>query len=190
MALSEKYLPTIRSTFTGGVMPVSHLPPTSMQCAVFQRIAPHAPRCLLLKLVADPPPLASDLQVGVCMNNSRPYVEQDGYVYPTYEQYTSGTHSISLASPTAVTSAVIQLAVSTSTSSSSASIASGSSVSAAANHAAGSSSSNAAKATSSSKKASSASSAQGGGGARGSAVVAWTAMLGAAGVAALGLVMA
>ncbi|GAA5873034.1 hypothetical protein JCM16303_006921 [Sporobolomyces ruberrimus] len=38
--------------------------------------------------------------VGTCMNNTTPYVETSN-VYPNYQQYMAGTHSISLASPTA-----------------------------------------------------------------------------------------
>ncbi|GAA6003972.1 hypothetical protein JCM10207_006492 [Rhodosporidiobolus poonsookiae] len=39
--------------------------------------------------------------VGVCQNNTNPYVE-DGYTYPNFEQWAAGTTSISLAAPTAV----------------------------------------------------------------------------------------
>ncbi|GAA5912815.1 hypothetical protein JCM8208_006435 [Rhodotorula glutinis] len=41
------------------------------------------------------------MPVGVCMNNTQPYVETSAYTYPNYEQWMAGTRSISLASPTA-----------------------------------------------------------------------------------------
>ncbi|TNY22194.1 hypothetical protein DMC30DRAFT_362037 [Rhodotorula diobovata] len=41
------------------------------------------------------------MPVGVCMNNTQPYVEKDAYTYPNYDQWTAGTRSISLALPTA-----------------------------------------------------------------------------------------
>ncbi|GAA5823195.1 hypothetical protein JCM11251_007520 [Rhodosporidiobolus azoricus] len=51
--------------------------------------------------------------VGVCQNNTKPYVE-DGYTYPNFEQWASGTTSISLAAPTAVsTDASMSLPLST-----------------------------------------------------------------------------
>ncbi|KAI5480609.1 chitin deacetylase, carbohydrate esterase family 4 protein [Pseudohyphozyma bogoriensis] len=78
MLLSEQFLPTIRSTFKGGVMPVA-----------------------------------------VCMNNTRPYVENTSYIYPNYEQYIAGTRSISLLAPTAnanAASAAVVHAASTATS--------------------------------------------------------------------------
>ncbi|KAI5477444.1 chitin deacetylase, carbohydrate esterase family 4 protein [Pseudohyphozyma bogoriensis] len=65
MSLSEKYLPSIRSTFTGGVMPIA-----------------------------------------VCMNFTTPYAEGSSYVYPNYEQWMNGTRTVSLAAPTAYSSAV------------------------------------------------------------------------------------
>ncbi|SCV69663.1 BQ2448_1057 [Microbotryum intermedium] len=70
MAISQSYLPKMRKTFTGGVIPV-----------------------------------------GVCLNNTQPYVEGSEYVYPNYAQYVAGTVSISLAAPTAVT-VDVQLALS------------------------------------------------------------------------------
>ncbi|GAA5898462.1 hypothetical protein JCM6882_007782 [Rhodosporidiobolus microsporus] len=51
--------------------------------------------------------------VGVCQNNTNPYVEE-GYTYPNFEQWASGTTSISLAAPTAVsTDASMSLPLST-----------------------------------------------------------------------------
>lgn len=81
MELSQEFLPQIQKTFTGGVMPVSpSLHPRSKQ---------------LIDL-----PLS---QVAVCMNNTEPYVEQGGqYVYPDYEQWMSGTTTVSLLAPTAL----------------------------------------------------------------------------------------
>ncbi|BGP17200.1 hypothetical protein JCM10213_006000 [Rhodosporidiobolus nylandii] len=45
------------------------------------------------------------MPVAVCMNNTEPYLETSDYVYPNYAQYVAGTHSISLAAPTAATRA-------------------------------------------------------------------------------------
>ncbi|GAA5926299.1 uncharacterized protein JCM15063_000240 [Sporobolomyces koalae] len=51
--------------------------------------------------------------VAVCYNNSQPYVEKQ-YTYPNFAQYASGTTSISLASPTAVsTDGVLSIPLST-----------------------------------------------------------------------------
>ncbi|BGP18595.1 hypothetical protein JCM10213_004228 [Rhodosporidiobolus nylandii] len=51
--------------------------------------------------------------VGVCQNNTNPYVES-GYTYPNFAQYVAGTTSISLAAPTAVsTDASMSLPLST-----------------------------------------------------------------------------
>ncbi|GAA5939614.1 hypothetical protein JCM1841_000025 [Sporobolomyces salmonicolor] len=41
------------------------------------------------------------MPVAVCMNNTEPYIETADYVYPNYAQWMSGTHSVSLATPTA-----------------------------------------------------------------------------------------
>ncbi|KDE04459.1 hypothetical protein MVLG_05107 [Microbotryum lychnidis-dioicae p1A1 Lamole] len=49
--------------------------------------------------------------VGVCLNNTQPYVEGAQFVYPNYAQYVAGTVSVSLAAPTAVT-VDVQLALS------------------------------------------------------------------------------
>ncbi|BGP56273.1 hypothetical protein JCM8202_001408 [Rhodotorula sphaerocarpa] len=59
------------------------------------------------------------MPIAVCQNNSRPYVETQDYVYPNYEQWQSGTHSVSLATPTA--GAVKTLALSASSTPTSAS---------------------------------------------------------------------
>ncbi|GAA5885827.1 hypothetical protein JCM5296_000156 [Sporobolomyces johnsonii] len=42
------------------------------------------------------------MPVAVCMNNTEPYVETTDYVYPNYAQWMAGTHSVSLAAPTAM----------------------------------------------------------------------------------------
>lgn len=76
MNLSMEFLPEIKKTFKGGVVPLA-----------------------------------------VCMNNTRPYVEQE-YVYPDYSQWSSGTTSISLPAPTALsTNAPLVLTVSSTSSS-------------------------------------------------------------------------
>lgn len=49
------------------------------------------------------PSLTVSLKVGVCMNNTMPYLEGNLFVYPNYAQYIAGTRSITLAAPTAAT---------------------------------------------------------------------------------------
>ncbi|ORY89646.1 hypothetical protein BCR35DRAFT_300045 [Leucosporidium creatinivorum] len=142
MVLSEKYLPIIKKTFTGGVMPV-----------------------------------------GVCMNNTQPYLEQDNqYVYPNYAQWVAGTTSISLAAPTATTSVSIGLSATATATSAGAYAVSKTEATGSAASAALSSAS--AKATASTSKTASS------GGARGSTAAAWTGVLGAAMIAAVGVMMA
>ncbi|KAK4057347.1 hypothetical protein OIO90_001413 [Microbotryomycetes sp. JL221] len=47
----------------------------------------------------------------VCMNITTPYLETEGYVYPNYEQYMSGTRTIQLSAPTALgTGQILQFA--------------------------------------------------------------------------------
>ncbi|BGP49163.1 hypothetical protein JCM10450v2_005046 [Rhodotorula kratochvilovae] len=41
------------------------------------------------------------MPVGVCMNNTQPYVETADYTYPNYAQWAAGTRTVSLAFPTA-----------------------------------------------------------------------------------------
>ncbi|GAA5885829.1 hypothetical protein JCM5296_000157 [Sporobolomyces johnsonii] len=48
------------------------------------------------------------MPIGVCHNNTQPYVETASYTYPNYAQYVAGTHSVSLAAPTATTSVNIE----------------------------------------------------------------------------------
>ncbi|GAA6043436.1 hypothetical protein JCM8097_002857 [Rhodosporidiobolus ruineniae] len=45
------------------------------------------------------------MPVAVCMNNTTPYVETADYVYPNYAQWAAGTRSVSLALPTAASTA-------------------------------------------------------------------------------------
>ncbi|POY70082.1 hypothetical protein BMF94_6918 [Rhodotorula taiwanensis] len=49
------------------------------------------------------------MPVAMCLNNSRPYIEQEDYLYPNYEQWMSGTTSMSLAAPTAASIASLAL---------------------------------------------------------------------------------
>jgi len=46
------------------------------------------------------------MPVGVCHNWTQPYGEGSEYVYPNYAQWVAGTHSISLAQPTAYSSEI------------------------------------------------------------------------------------
>ncbi len=46
------------------------------------------------------------MPVGTCMNWTEPYGEGSAYQYPNYAQWQAGTRSISVAAPTAVSSAV------------------------------------------------------------------------------------
>ncbi|GJN91389.1 hypothetical protein Rhopal_004410-T1 [Rhodotorula paludigena] len=48
--------------------------------------------------------------VAVCLNNTQPYAETSAYTYPNYAQYVAGTHSVSLAAPTAAGAASETLA--------------------------------------------------------------------------------
>ncbi|GAA6006031.1 hypothetical protein JCM10207_007317 [Rhodosporidiobolus poonsookiae] len=49
------------------------------------------------------------MPVAVCMNNTTPYLETDKYVYPDYAQWASGTRSVSLAAPTAVSATGVEV---------------------------------------------------------------------------------
>ncbi|KAK4047095.1 hypothetical protein OIV83_005658 [Microbotryomycetes sp. JL201] len=58
------------------------------------------------------------MPIAVCTNNTAPYLETEGYTYPNYEQWVSGTTSVSLAAPTAAGKGHVLQFASNSTSSS------------------------------------------------------------------------
>ncbi|GAA5835058.1 hypothetical protein JCM11251_000150 [Rhodosporidiobolus azoricus] len=53
------------------------------------------------------------MPVAVCRNNTQPYLEQSSYTYPNYAQWAVGTRSVSLAAPTAVSTAGQELSFAT-----------------------------------------------------------------------------
>ena len=82
MDISQEYLPQMIKQFTGGVVPVG----VCMKFVLF--FLPHSS-------------LPSLTILNDSNSNTEPYIEQSSFVYPNYEQWMSGTRSISLATPTA-----------------------------------------------------------------------------------------